>query len=100
MDIIEILKEVSSIVAGELTGDYRLFLFGSRAIDLNNERSDIDIGILSDAGLTGKELASIQERLENIPTLLKIDLVDFDSVTDDFKLTALKNARNIKDVFR
>ena len=96
MHIKEILKEASSIVAGELTGDYRLFLFGSRAMDLQNNRSDIDIGILAGTRLTGKQLLSIQEKLDQIPTLLKIDFVDFNSVTDDFKLTAMKFTRDIR----
>ena len=100
MNIDDILNQISSIVANELTGDYQLFLFGSRAKDINDNKSDIDIGILSKTGITGRQLLAIQEQLEDIQTLLKIDLVDFNSVTDDFKQTALKCTRDIKNDFR
>ena len=99
MNINDILKQISSIVAGELTDDYQLFLFGSRAKDINNDKSDIDIGIISETRLTGKQLLTIQEKLEQIPTLLKIDVVDFNSVSDDFKKTALKHTLDIKHDF-
>ena len=100
MNIKNILKQISSIVADELTGDYQLFLFGSRAKDLYDDKSDIDIGIISNARITGKQLLSIQEKLEQIPTLLKIDLVDFNCVTDEFKQIALKYTQDLKHDFR
>ena len=37
----------------------------------------------------------IQEKLEQIPTLLKIDFVDFNSVGDEFKKIALKHTQEI-----
>ncbi len=95
-----ILKQISSIVANELSGDYQLFLFGSRAKDIHDDKSDIDVGIISKSRITGRQFLSIQEKLENIPTLLKIDIVDFNSVTDDFKQTALQYTRDIKNDFR
>ena len=100
MDIKEILKQISSIVFDELTGNYQLFLFGSRALDLNDDRSDIDGGILKATPLTGNQLLSIQKKLEQIPTLLKIDFVDFNSVSEDFKQTALKSTRDIRHDIR
>ncbi len=100
MDIESILKKISSIVFDELTDDYQLFLFGSRANNKNDDRSDIDIGIISGSQLTGKQLLTIQEKVNQIPTLLKIDVVDFNSVSDDFKQTALKFRQDIKHAFR
>ena len=95
MDIDEILKSVSAIIAHELGSSYRLFLFGSRAKGRYDEKSDIDIGIISDTRITGKQMATIQDKIEEIPTLLKIDLVDFNQVDDDFKKIALKHTRDI-----
>ncbi len=37
----------------------------------------------------------IQEKIEKIPTLLKIDFVDFDSVDNEFKKIALKHTLEI-----
>ena len=42
-----------------------------------------------------KKWLSIQEKLEQIPTLLKIDLVDFNSVDEEFKKVALKYTKEI-----
>ncbi len=96
MDIEEILRQAALIISSELEGSYRLFLFGSRAKDTSSDKSDIDIGILSNTRITGKQILTIQEKLEQIPTLLKIDVVDFNSVNDEFKKIALKDAKDIE----
>ena len=85
----------AEIVDGELNCSYRLFLFGSRAAGIHDKKSDIDIGILSNTPITGKQMLAIQEKLERIPTLLKIDFVDFNSVGDEFKKIALKHTQEI-----
>ena len=95
MEFKKILKTISEIVDKELDSTYQLFLFGSRAAGLHDEKSDIDIGILSDKPITGKQMLMIQEKLEQIPTLLKIDFVDFNSVGDEFKKIALKHTQEI-----
>jgi len=95
MNINEILRQAAQIVADELKEGYRLFLFGSRAKGTCDDKSDIDIGILSDAPITGKQLLVIQEELDRIPTLLKIDFVDFNAVDDAFKKIALKHTQDI-----
>lgn len=95
MDINEILRQVAAIIASELDCTYRLFLFGSRAKGDHDERSDIDIGIISDKQISTEKWLAIQENIEQIPTLLKIDLVDFNSVDEEFKKIALKQTKNI-----
>ena len=91
----KIIMDVAVIVDGELNSNYQLFLFGSRAKGLHHEKSDIDIGIISDTPITAKQMLMIQEKIEQIPTLLKIDFVDFNSVGEDFKKIALKHTREI-----
>ena len=44
-----ILLKIQSIVADQVEGDYKLFLFGSRANGKSMERSDIDIAIMTNA---------------------------------------------------
>ena len=51
-----------------------MILFGSRAKGTNTDRSDIDIAV---RGV--KNIWELQEKLEEIPTLYKIDLVDLDT---------------------
>ncbi len=91
----KIIMDVARIVAGELKTNYQLFLFGSRAKGLHDDKSDIDIGIISDRKITAKQILMIQEKIEKIPTLLKIDFVDFDSVDNEFKKIALKHTLEI-----
>lgn len=47
-------------------------MFGSRAKGTATERSDIDIAV---SGVVSHDIYELQEELENIPTLYKIDLV-------------------------
>ena len=91
----EISKEVAKIVRREVKLDFRLFLFGSRADKTNDARSDVDIGILARNSISAKSLFTIREKIDEIPTLLKIDFLDFAAVDDKFQNVALKNAKEI-----
>lgn len=91
----EIFKQTAAVIRSELKGGCRVFLFGSRAKGMCDEKSDIDIGILSDTRISGKQWMAIQEKLENIPTLLKIDVVDFNTVDEGFKESALKHTKDL-----
>ena len=96
METGNIIKQAAMIIRQELKVSFRLFLFGSRAGQKSHEKSDIDLGILADEPITPKQMINIHEKLEHIPTLLKIDCVDFSTVENEFKKNALKNAREIK----
>ena len=80
-----ILDRIAEIVRREMKGNYRLFLFGSRASDGHDPKADIDIGIIAVKPVEAKTMVSIKERLEQIATLLKIDFVDFSKVCQEFK---------------
>ncbi len=96
MNINEIIHHAAVIVDQEIKGKYRLFLFGSRVKENHHERTDIDIGILAETPISTRQLLAIQQKLEQIPTLLKIDFLDFNSIDEEFKQTALKHTREIK----
>ena len=72
MTIENILKNIIDLCA-KFSG-VGVILFGSRAKGTNTERSDIDIAV---KGV--KDIWELQEKLEEIPTLYKIDLVDLDT---------------------
>jgi len=93
--ISQILDQISAVVKKEVNGPYQLFLFGSRAAVTNDDKSDIDIGIIPDMSLSARQLQTIREKIEEIPTLLKIDFIDFSTVSDNFKTIALKNTKDI-----
>ena len=91
----EIIEKVAKIVSQEVSQEFRLFLFGSRVDKTNDARSDVDIGILAGNPISAKQLLTIREKIEEIPTLLKIDFLDFAAVDDKFQNIALKNAKEI-----
>ena len=55
-----IVLKIQSIVADQVEGDYKLFLFGSRANGKSMERSDIDIMI--NKKIDASILAKIREK--------------------------------------
>ena len=76
-------------VAPELQG-YRIFLFGSRATGNARERSDFDIGIIGEEPVSLQTFYRIDDLLENIETLYKIDFVDLTRAAPSLKAEALK----------
>ena len=90
-----IIDRIAEIVRREMKENYRLFLFGSRASDGHDPKADIDIGIIADKPVEAKTMVNIKERLEQIPTLLKIDFVDFSSVSQDFRKIAMQKTKDI-----
>ena len=71
-------------------GTYQAFIFGSRASGNNARWSDLDIGLTSRKKLAGSTREKIREAFENSNIPFKIDLVDFDQVSSEFKKVALK----------
>lgn len=84
-------KEILSILEKhrELKG-CRVFLFGSRIDGSGTERSDIDIGLEGQRVIPLNVLRKVKEELDKIPILYKIDIVDFQDVSNDFREIALK----------
>ena len=89
---VEKLKgELLKIIGRHLElSQYRVFFFGSRVVGGGSDRSDIDVGIEGDAPIPAAALIEIEEDVERLPTLYKIDIVDFSSVSEKFRSVALK----------
>lgn len=89
-------KEIQKIIAKYLDlRKYKIFFFGSRILGKGSERSDIDIGIEGPKEIPSHIFLEIQEEIENLPTLYKIDVVDFKRVSPEFKKNALQSAEVI-----
>lgn len=71
-------------VFSEYLKDYKLFLFGSRAKGMAKKFSDIDLAVKSDY-LTPAIKAKIEFVLENSTLPYKVDIVDLNNITDDFR---------------
>lgn len=69
---------------------YQVFFFGSRVKGDNFERSDIDLGIDGPVRVSAGIKLKIQEELDDLPLLYKIDVVDFNNVSKNFKKEATK----------
>ena len=70
--------------------DVTIVLFGSRAREDFDRRSDIDVGILPHKNDYKKELIYLKDKLENINIPYTVDLVNLSKVSDIFKEHALK----------
>ena len=93
----EVLSKAAEIVRRNLSKDFRgeVFLFGSRAAGTAGERSDFDIGIEGDERLPAGTISRIEEELDLLPDLRKVDIVDFSHVTEEFRRTAKLITRNL-----
>lgn len=91
-------KDIEKVVSAHLGNalGYELFFFGSRVTGTCGERSDIDVGIRGPKQLLLDTVSAIQEGLEKLPTLFKIDFVDFSGKSNQFSEVALKNISLIK----
>ena len=70
---------------------YRVFIFGSRALETSTQFSDIDIGIESDSKISPLLLFELEEAFEESNLPYMVDIVDFTSVSDKFKQVAKKH---------
>ncbi len=78
-------KEILEIIGRNLDlSEYKLFFFGSRVLGKGNDRSDIDIGIEGPAVIPWQTMSAIKEAVFNLPTLYKIDIIDFKDVDEKF----------------
>lgn len=67
---------------------YKIFFFGSRVTGRSTERSDIDVGIEGPNPIPHETLQDIDEKIEELPTLYKIEVVDFRRVPKKFAAVA------------
>lgn len=85
-------KEILDLVGKHVDlRTHKVFFFGSRVSGGGNERSDIDVGIEGPAELPIEMLGRIREGIENLPTLYKIEIVDFKSTSNEFREVAIQH---------
>ena len=85
-------KELLDIIGRYLDlSRYRVFFFGSRVSGKGTDRSDIDVGIEGPEPVPFNALTDVEEAIDAIPTLYKIDIVDFSGVSPIFREVALQH---------
>jgi len=67
-----------------------LYLFGSRAKQLEQSTSDIDIAILTKKTLPLHKLAEVREKIEHSKVIYTVDLVDLARIEPKFREKILK----------
>lgn len=75
--------------------DYKVFIFGSRATGKAKKFSDFDVGILGKKPISPHKLAFIEEELENSDLPFNVDVVDFSSVSKNFKKVSLSKIKKL-----
>ena len=73
----EVIAEVAKL--SKQFGATEIILYGSRAKGCARERSDIDIAI-----------SGVKEKVENLPTLYSVDLLDIDHCKNQLLLEDIK----------
>lgn len=89
-----LIADVMRRNADRLRG-HRVFLFGSRATGDARPHSDFDIGVMGNEPLPLNDFYAIEDQLEEIPTLYKIDWVDFSRVSPRFSERAMQHVEVI-----
>lgn len=85
-------SELKTIIGRHLDlAQYQIFFFGSRVTGRGDERSDIDIGIAGPEKIPLSMMGQIQEEIGALRILYKIEVVDFQSVSSEFKAVAFKD---------
>lgn len=77
--------------------DVKVVLFGSRARGEFVNTSDVDVGIIMGKGADRKKLILLREYIDRLNIPYKVEIVDFSTVSDEFKRMALKEAVIWKD---
>lgn len=84
-------KDLVSILRKHLDlSRFRVFFFGSRVTGGGTDRSDIDVGIEGPDPIPPVAMFAIEEEIENLPTLYKVEIVDFTRVALIFREVALQ----------
>ena len=89
-EIVVLLQRLFQELSPQLQG-YKVVLFGSRAAGRAAPRSDFDLGVLGAGPLPLKVFYQIEDKLEALPSLYKIDWVDLNRASDDFRQRALEH---------
>lgn len=93
----KIIGRVVRIIKKHLSGDRRIFLFGSMAKGNALDTSDVDIGILGRKKIPVSAMVKIKEEVEKIKTLRKVDVVDLKSMSRIFRDAAIMSGKVLKN---
>ncbi len=93
----EIKAQIAEVMRrnADRLGGHRVFLFGSRVTGDAGPHSDFDVGVIGDEPLPLDAFFVIEDQLDDLPTLYKIDWVDFNRVSPRFRERATQRVEFI-----
>ncbi|GBE05091.1 MAG TPA: nucleotidyltransferase domain-containing protein [Candidatus Moranbacteria bacterium] len=77
--------------------DVKILLFGSRARRDFVNTSDVDVGIIIGKKFDRKKLILLREYIEELNIPYKVEIIDFSTVSEEFKQMAIKESVIWKD---
>lgn len=93
-EVLAMLTDTMRENADRLSG-HKVVLFGSRARGNAKSRSDFDLGVIGDTPLPLEDFFAIEDKLDELQTLYRIDWVDFARASERFRAEALRNVKVI-----
>ncbi|MBI2083229.1 MAG: nucleotidyltransferase domain-containing protein [Deltaproteobacteria bacterium] len=84
------LKAVRRILADVIPG-YEVRVFGSRVTGTAKPHSDLDLAVVADHPLDLKTLSRLREAFEKSDLPIRVDLVEWNRVSDEFRKVIEKN---------
>ncbi len=78
------LEQVRELVRLHLR-EGRVFAFGSRVSGKSRKFSDLDLMVKADGGVPWRTLADIRESFESSDLPITVDVIDWDSCTEQFR---------------
>jgi len=93
----KVLQQIEAICRRnqKLLANRQVVLFGSRAHGTAKPRSDFDIGVCGASAMPYADFYSLADQIELLPTLYRIDWVDLARTDEQFRQSALANAKVI-----
>ncbi|RTZ67389.1 MAG: nucleotidyltransferase domain-containing protein [Aquificaceae bacterium] len=92
----ELIREAVKVIKRHLPA-VKVIVFGSRAGENFRENSDLDLALDWGKPIPPYLMEQIREELDELPTLVSFDLVDLNSVSEEFKNQILTAGRIIYD---
>ncbi len=87
----DLKSQVKQIGSKVLNGtDYKLGMFGSRIVGKPAKFSDIDVAVMGEQKVPGYVLENLREAFENSNLPYRVDVVDLNSSSAQFKTQVLK----------
>jgi len=91
-EIVDVMRRNAERLRG-----HKVFLFGSRATGRARPHSDFDIGVVGNEPLPLIDFYAIEDQLDELPTLYKIDWIDFNRTSLRFSERAMQQVEVILD---